>query len=61
MRSCSASRPPLSAVEMTVAEYLADPRAATEAAERAGYVVVKDDQGVTQMTIFSDRAVEQEP
>ena len=46
---------------MTVAEYLADPRAATEAAERAGYVVVKDDQGVTQMTIFSDRAVEQEP
>lgn len=43
---------------MTVAQYLADPSAATDLAEREGYVVVKDEHGVRQMTIFSDRATQ---
>jgi hypothetical protein len=49
---------PLEAVEMSVAEYLANPRRATEESERAGYVLVKDEAGRTRLVVSSNRATE---
>jgi hypothetical protein len=43
---------------MPVAEYLSNPRRATELAERAGRVVVKDERGATRMVISSNCATE---
>jgi len=45
------NRPAFGIVEMTVKEYLADPSAATETADRVGAVVVINDRGERQMTI----------
>ncbi|HEY1690588.1 MAG TPA: hypothetical protein VGG39_00415 [Polyangiaceae bacterium] len=48
----------LSTVEIGLQDYLNDPRGATLEAERAGVVVVKDDEGETRLVISSDRASE---
>jgi hypothetical protein len=54
----AAPRTPLSTVEMAIGEYLANPRGATAASERAGFVAVKDEQGRTVMVLSSNRASE---
>lgn len=49
---------PIEGVEMSVAEYLANPKRATEESERAGYVLVRDETGRTRVVISSNRATE---
>ena len=43
---------------VTLTEYLADPKAATDEAERVGRVVVKDKSGTTRLVINSHRLSE---
>lgn len=52
---------PLKGVEMSLAEYLANPQHATEESERAGYVLVKDEAGRTRLVVSSNRATERLP